>query len=38
VVSGILDSQIELVQSRLLELGATAPEIDQDGEWVALVV
>jgi ribosomal protein L11 methyltransferase len=38
VLSGILDSQIELVQSRLLELGATTPEIDQDGEWVALVI
>ena len=38
VLSGILDSQIDLVQSRLLELGATTPEIDQDGEWVALVI
>jgi ribosomal protein L11 methyltransferase len=38
VLSGILDSQIELVQSRLLEMGATAPEIDQDGEWVALAI
>ncbi len=38
VLSGILDSQIDLVQSRLLELGAPTPEIDQDGEWVALVI
>ena len=38
VLSGILDSQVELVQSRLLELGATGIELDQDGEWVALVV
>jgi ribosomal protein L11 methyltransferase len=38
VLSGILDSQIELVQSRMLELGTPAPEIDQDGEWVALVI
>ena len=38
VLSGILDSQLELVQSRLLELGVTAPEIEQDGEWVALVI
>ena len=38
VLSGILDSQIELVQSRLSELGVTAPEIDQDGEWIALVI
>jgi ribosomal protein L11 methyltransferase len=38
VLSGILDSQIEMVQSRLGELGATILETDQDGEWVALVV
>jgi ribosomal protein L11 methyltransferase len=38
VLSGILDSQIDLVQSRLLKLGVTAPEIDQDGEWVAFVI
>ena len=38
VLSGILDSQRELVQSRLLELGADGFEIEQDGEWIALVV
>ena len=38
VLSGILDSQQELVQARLLELGATSFEADNDGEWVALVV
>jgi ribosomal protein L11 methyltransferase len=38
VLSGILDTQSELVQSRLLELGATSFEIDSDGEWIALVV
>ena len=38
VLSGILDSQLELVQSRLLELGATSFETEQDGEWIALVV
>jgi ribosomal protein L11 methyltransferase len=38
VLSGILIEQIELVQSRLLELGAAGFEIDQDGEWIALVV
>ena len=38
VLSGILDSQINLVQSRLLELGVTTFEIDQDGEWVAVVI
>jgi ribosomal protein L11 methyltransferase len=38
VLSGILDSQLELVQSRLRELGADSFEIDQDGEWIALAV
>lgn len=38
VLSGILDSQVEMVRSRLFQLGATILEVDQDGEWVALVV
>jgi ribosomal protein L11 methyltransferase len=38
VLSGVLDSQVESVQSRLSELGATTLEIDQDGEWVALII
>jgi ribosomal protein L11 methyltransferase len=38
VLSGILAEQSELVQSRLLELGAEGFETEQDGEWVALVV
>jgi ribosomal protein L11 methyltransferase len=38
VLSGILDSQIDMVQSRLLELGVVEVDIDQDGEWIALVV
>ncbi len=38
VLSGILDSQLEPVQSRLLELGAIGLELNQDGEWVAVVV
>ena len=38
VLSGILAEQSELVRSRLLELGADSFEIDQDGEWIALVV
>ena len=38
VLSGILAEQSELVQSRLLELGADSFEIDQDGEWIALAV
>jgi ribosomal protein L11 methyltransferase len=38
VLSGILDTQIDLVRSRLLDLGATTPELDQDGEWMAIVI
>src|SRR3979411_3129877 len=38
ILSGILAEQSELVQSRLLELGADSFELDQDGEWIALVV
>jgi ribosomal protein L11 methyltransferase len=38
VLSGILNSQRELVQSRLLELGADSFETVGDGEWIALVV
>jgi ribosomal protein L11 methyltransferase len=38
VLSGILNSQLDLVQSRLLELGAGSFEIVNDGEWIALVV
>ena len=38
VLSGILDSQLELVQSRLLELGVDGFENDDDGEWITLVV
>ncbi|HWP53664.1 MAG TPA: 50S ribosomal protein L11 methyltransferase [Pyrinomonadaceae bacterium] len=38
VLSGILDTQAEMVQTRVSELGASILETDQDGEWVALVV
>src|SRR5437588_6670219 len=38
VLSGILDSQIEIVKSRLLELAVVDFEIEQDGEWAALTI
>ena len=38
VLSGILDSQFELVNRRLMQLTATVNEIMQDGEWIALVI
>ena len=37
-LSGILDTQLEIVRSRLLELAVFDFEVDQDGEWIALVV
>ena len=39
ILSGILDSQTELVCTRLQKLGITQPpEILTDGEWVAIIV
>jgi len=38
VLSGILDSQVDLVAARLQELGASILDSKSDGEWVALVV
>ena len=38
VLSGILDSQTELVKSRLVELAVVDFKIDQDGEWAALTI
>lgn len=38
VLSGIIAEQIEQVRSRLLEFGADNFELEQDGEWIALVV
>jgi ribosomal protein L11 methyltransferase len=37
VLSGILDSQVEVVEARLRELGADILKSEQDGEWIALV-
>jgi len=38
ILSGILDSQIEMVKARLLELAVVDCEIDQDGEWVCATI
>jgi ribosomal protein L11 methyltransferase len=39
VLSGILETQAETVQTRLLECGISAPrETMQDGEWIAMVI
>ncbi len=38
VLSGILDSQFEIVNRRLMQLTAAVNEVTQDGEWIALVI
>ncbi len=38
VLSGILDSQTEMVEAKLRELGTAILESKQDGEWCALVI
>ncbi len=37
VLSGILEEQVEMVQSRLAQLSVTQFEVEQDGEWIAIV-
>ena len=38
ILSGILETQVEMVQSGLHDNGIDEFEIEQDGEWVALIV
>jgi ribosomal protein L11 methylase PrmA len=38
ILSGILETQIELVQAGLHACGIDEFDITQDGEWVALIV
>lgn len=38
VLSGILETQTEMILSRLAELAITDAEVVQDGEWVAIIV
>jgi len=38
VLSGILDSQFEMVNRQLMQLAASTNEVMQDGEWIALVI
>ena len=38
ILSGILETQLEMVQAALLACGVSEFEIQQDGEWVALIV
>ncbi len=38
VLSGILETQVEMVRAALADCGITEFEIEQDGEWVSLIV
>ena len=38
ILSGILETQVELVQAGLHDNGIDEFEIEQDGEWVALII
>lgn len=38
VLSGILDSQFEMVNRQLMQMTASVNEVMQDGEWIALVI
>ena len=38
VLSGILETQTEMILARLAELAITDAEVVQDGEWVAIIV
>ncbi len=39
ILSGILDTQLEVLKARLQQCGVSAPsEIIQDGEWIALIL
>ena len=38
ILSGILETQVAMVQAALRDCGVSEAEIEQDGEWVALIV
>jgi len=38
ILSGILDTQVEVVQAGLRDCGISDFEVAQDGEWVALII
>jgi len=38
ILSGILETQIEMIQAALQDCGVSEFEVAQDGEWVALVI
>ena len=38
ILSGILETQIEMVQTALHDCGISDVEVAQDGEWVALII
>ena len=38
ILSGILETQIDMVQAALHESGIDEFEVVQDGEWIALII
>jgi ribosomal protein L11 methylase PrmA len=38
ILSGILETQVEMVQASLHENGIDDFEVRQDGEWIALII
>ena len=38
ILSGILETQVEMVQAALRDCGITEVDMEQDGEWVALII
>jgi ribosomal protein L11 methylase PrmA len=38
ILSGILETQVEMVRTALHECGIDEVEIAHDGEWVALII
>jgi len=38
ILSGILETQVEMVQAALRDCGISEAEIEQDGEWVSIIV
>ena len=38
ILSGILETQVEMVQAALADCGITEFEVEQDGEWIAVII
>jgi ribosomal protein L11 methylase PrmA len=38
ILSGILETQVEMVQQRFRDCGVSEFEVEQDGEWVSVII